>query len=524
MKILAIVDKRGSAIDQLTKQVARRLDHLNMEVLPVHPKRPDRGTLDLFEKKYQEADFIFWGYWKTAEMLREKFPDCKKVPSLLVHHNPYNLKEKDWVGYDKVVVKNQFQKSILPLAEVVEHNIDTDRFPWNRNYKDHSPLRVGMVAARIEGKKGILPVAKACVANGWQLVLTGRVSDDSYFLDIRDAFGEFGHLLEFNSDVDDQTLANIYHSLDLLVVNSVDDFESGPLPILEAMSSGVPVAARSVGLVPDLPKDSYYLLDNDSDDSDKLAVNIRNILGDSEKRKKIRQAGWEVAKYRDDRYAAKRYEGLIYEILYGGPLVSVIIPTCDRPEQLEKLIQSLDKQTYPAIEIVVADDGNPEGEKVFNMVNLIKDSIKKPIKLVHVNDPGYGLAKARNMGAIAASGQYFLFLDDRHVPEENAVEKFVELYKPNSWLYGKKDGVSKEFVENFSFISRQDFFDFGMFCERIREYGGLSQETRVRARKGFNLELKEVDVHAKTQIKTKSRETKRDQIIHMKHLLWIMGK
>lgn len=518
---LAITDKYGSAIDSLTRQAVAQLPHLNIRVLPIHPKRPDADSLAIFQREAAKADFIWWAYWKTADMLRERFPETKKVPSFLEHHNPYNLKEKDWTGYTKVVVKNNTMKAVLPLATVIEHTVPTDQFPWNRPTTPSDIPRIGMVAARIEGKKGILPVATACAALGYKFILVGRVSDERYFQDIRNVFGEKGNLFEFYNDVDHDGLLVAYQSMDLLVVNSVDNFESGPLPALEAMSVGVPVACREgIGYFPDIDQDAYFHLTNAPDDVAAVQQSLADIMADETKRQAVRDAAWHVVKYRDSRYSARKTEGLIYDVLYGQPLVSVIVPTFNRWDAVDGLLARLDEQTYRSLEIVVCNDN---GDLPSGWLQSARQKTKHAIKYLNTRDEGYGLAKARNKGALMAAGEYFLFLDDRHLPSTTAVQEFVDQYRPKTWLYGKKDNVSKEFVENFSFIHRQDFFDMGLFCERIREYGGMSQEIRVRARH-FGLTLKEADIHAETVVKTKSRHTRKDEIIRTKHTLWLMGK
>lgn len=88
-----------------------------------------------------------------------------------------------------------------------------------------------------------------------------------------------------------------------------------------------------------------------------------------------------------------------------NPLVSVIIPTYNRDLYLKQTIQSVLSQTYQNIEIIVVDDGTPNGKnellcKKFDQVKYIK-----------IENSG-GPAKPRNIGIREAKGKYIAFVDD----------------------------------------------------------------------------------------------------------------
>lgn len=85
--------------------------------------------------------------------------------------------------------------------------------------------------------------------------------------------------------------------------------------------------------------------------------------------------------------------------------VSIIIPTCNRPELLKRSIASVLAQTFQDFEIIVIDDGNGEGYDVVSSfsdrrINYIKNQEKK------------GAAGARNIGIYNAHSPFIAFLDD----------------------------------------------------------------------------------------------------------------
>jgi len=88
------------------------------------------------------------------------------------------------------------------------------------------------------------------------------------------------------------------------------------------------------------------------------------------------------------------------------PKVSVVIPTCNRPDLLPRAIKSVLAQTYQDFEIIVVDDGREKSSE--NVVAGIGDARLKYIKQTDKK----GGSAARNTGIKAAAGDFIAFLDD----------------------------------------------------------------------------------------------------------------
>jgi len=88
------------------------------------------------------------------------------------------------------------------------------------------------------------------------------------------------------------------------------------------------------------------------------------------------------------------------------PLVSVVIPTCNRAGLLKRALDSVLGQTYKRLEIVVIDDASSDNTR--EVVLGFKDDRIRYLR--HENNRG-GSA-ARNTGVDAAKGTYIAFLDD----------------------------------------------------------------------------------------------------------------
>lgn len=537
LKVLCVVDKDGTALDRLAKGVAKYHDNLDYQVLSVHPKRPDVEQLKAFEMAASDADIIDWQYYRTAEILRKMFPWLKDKKQILTHNNPYSIEEQNWNDYDINVGNNNYiyerlgEISEKPV-EYIPLTVDTDFWQFNtesfygNGKNEWQPNKnVIMVANRIEGKKGILPVAIACAELNLHLILVGDVSDANYMDAIMATTGN----VEFHQRVSDEKLRELYYKSTIHVCNSVDNFESGTLPILEAMLCGVPVLTRKVGHVPDIYNgENMAILDGDSEDVLGIQAKLLDLIGDKKRLLEMRDKAWQSAKSRSFERRAFMYQKLYRQVLWPEEPVSVVIPVYNKPEIISKCIDAVANQTYKNVELIVVDDnGNFDEHKA--LVKHLSDYVNIPIKYMNTGrldmyqEEDYGLARARNEGTIEATGDIIVYCDQRMIMEPDCIEQFVKsLPADKCWLYGNKGG-KKEFVENLSCIRRSDVIDFGLFNERIYAYGGLSQETRNRFRnQGGRTEFVE-SAKAIPTGKSSNRNRKRADIIKMKNRLWKMG-
>lgn len=102
------------------------------------------------------------------------------------------------------------------------------------------------------------------------------------------------------------------------------------------------------------------------------------------------------------------------------PLVSVIVPTRDRPIHLERALASVDAQTYDRLEVVVVDGSTTPVSRP-----RIEAAFRDDREIVSRRDPGRGAAAARNLGIETASGEYLAFLDDDDQWAETKVRRQV---------------------------------------------------------------------------------------------------
>lgn len=117
-------------------------------------------------------------------------------------------------------------------------------------------------------------------------------------------------------------------------------------------------------------------------------------------------------------------------------LVSCVIPTYKRSDTLTRAIDSVLKQTYNNVEVVVVDDnipGSPESLEVKRV--LSKYSQDARVRLIEQEEHING-AVARNVGIIAAQGVYVAFLDDDDEWLNNKLEKQIAFLDANKNVGG----------------------------------------------------------------------------------------
>jgi hypothetical protein len=86
-----------------------------------------------------------------------------------------------------------------------------------------------------------------------------------------------------------------------------------------------------------------------------------------------------------------------------APLVTIVIPTCNRPELLDVAVDSALSQTISELEVIVVDDGSTPPAQPRNddeRLHLIRSEVRR------------GVCWARNAGLRKARGSWIAFLDD----------------------------------------------------------------------------------------------------------------
>lgn len=122
---------------------------------------------------------------------------------------------------------------------------------------------------------------------------------------------------------------------------------------------------------------------------------------------------------------------------------SVIIPIYKVEQYLRQCVDSVLVQTYTDLEIILVDDGSPDGCPAICDEYANQDS---RIKVIH--KPNGGLSDARNAGLEVAKGEYVMFLDsDDWWDDKDALRKIDASIKASGAdiiIIGKKKYFNQE--------------------------------------------------------------------------------
>lgn len=102
-------------------------------------------------------------------------------------------------------------------------------------------------------------------------------------------------------------------------------------------------------------------------------------------------------------------------------LITVIIPVYNVKPYLSKCLESVGKQSYKNLEIILVDDGSDDGS-----FSICKEFSKRDsrIKLYHTKN--LGLSHARNVGLDHANGEYIVFVDSDDYIHENMISTMMD--------------------------------------------------------------------------------------------------
>lgn len=102
-------------------------------------------------------------------------------------------------------------------------------------------------------------------------------------------------------------------------------------------------------------------------------------------------------------------------------MISVIVPIYNVEKWLRQCIESVQRQSYTDLEIILIDDGSTD-----NSPTICDEYASSDSRIVVIHKANGGLSDARNAGIKIANGDYLFFLDSDDWLHKDAIKSLVE--------------------------------------------------------------------------------------------------
>ena len=123
--------------------------------------------------------------------------------------------------------------------------------------------------------------------------------------------------------------------------------------------------------------------------------------------------------------------------------ISIIIAVYKDLEALKLIVSALRLQSYPDLEIVIAEDNNDKAMAEY--ISTLSD-----LNIVHTTQEDLGIRKARsqNNAILKCTGEYLIFIDGDCIPYSTFINAHASLAEPGCVLSGRRvnlgEGISKK--------------------------------------------------------------------------------
>lgn len=107
--------------------------------------------------------------------------------------------------------------------------------------------------------------------------------------------------------------------------------------------------------------------------------------------------------------------------------VSVVIPTYRRPHLLERVLRSVEAQTFRDFEVIVVDDCSPEQDAYERVISSVRTRL--PDFRFLRNETNRGAPHSRNRGILAAKHELIALIDDDDEWLPDFLKKQMEVFE-----------------------------------------------------------------------------------------------
>lgn len=337
-----------------------------------------------------------------------------------------------WENVDKVIfVAEHIRDMVIEKAGldkdkciVLPNGIDMNKFNYKQREKGFNIAWIGYLNLR-KNPMLVIQYFNEIVKkdNRYKLYIAGSFQDVDLKIYLEDMIERLSlsNNVIFEGFMENSKIAEWLEDKHYIVTGSIS--EGHPVGVMEAMASGLkPVIHYFPGSEQFYPKEYlYYDLEG-----------FNNCIVENEYNSK------EYRKFIEENYSLDKQISSIRNILFEFentksynvqniklPLVSVCIPVYNGEKYIKYTIDSVLKQTYKNIEIIISDNCSTD-----NTVKIIESYDDKRIKLFK-NQNNIGVLRNSNRCVQLSSGDYIKFVYADDIIHENTIEEMVTVMEAN---------------------------------------------------------------------------------------------
>ncbi len=352
-----------------------------------------------------------------------------------VYRSPDYIKKLTASGIQFLAISDYIKSQILKyssdaVVHVLYNGVDLKSYTMTKKQPDTNVKF--LYSGRVIPDKGVLELVKAFSA-----LIKGMTKDEAekLSLDII-GFSEEGIPYEktvlrevrklsgninCQKRISTEEMAEKYNEYDIVVMPTIYEEPFG-LVALETIAKGIPLIATNSGAIPEVVGDGAFVVDKNRNLIENLTAAMKTLSADCAAREALGKKGYQVARKRLEFNIDYYYDNLvkIVEKSIDTKMVSIIVPVYNVEDQLSRCVESLIRQTYTNLEIILVDDGSTDSSGKLCDEYKMQDS---RIKVVHQQNAG--LSGARNSGLDIASGEYIYFVDSDDYLAKDTIDKLI---------------------------------------------------------------------------------------------------
>ena len=119
-----------------------------------------------------------------------------------------------------------------------------------------------------------------------------------------------------------------------------------------------------------------------------------------------------------------------------SPLVSVIVPVYNVERYIRRTVASILDQDYENLEVILVDDGSPDGSP-----RILDEFAARDSRVLVIHQENAGVSSARNSGLDVASGEFIMFVDGDDWVEKDYVSYFLDLLEKTRCSVGMSQNI-----------------------------------------------------------------------------------